>query len=154
MININSLQKTPLDSVAALLVHGLIDNFMSRVMKKLNLEIPKFYLTRYFKLELLLGKAGENSIVVRGIDENGAPYSCFTQVTLMAGKTRVIIKREPFIMPMPKGVKVFDLIMYSYGHYKEPGCKIPVNLEGFKPLSYQISYDPAKPIKGWQVNFK
>ena len=78
-----------------MIVHALIDKFMTMVMQRLGFKIPKFILTRYctFSLE---GKPEEKRVVVRGIDEMGAPFSCFTQVTLMSGKTRVIVKREPF----------------------------------------------------------
>eukprot|EP01022_Parablepharisma_sp_SALTPOND_P000917 TRINITY_DN105249_c1_g1_i1.p1 TRINITY_DN105249_c1_g1~~TRINITY_DN105249_c1_g1_i1.p1 ORF type:complete len:460 (+),score=31.77 TRINITY_DN105249_c1_g1_i1:186-1382(+) len=146
-----SLQKTPLDSMATMVVHGLIDKFMLKLMNKLGYKIPKFYLTRYCRLIL---KEKEEAILVKGIDEDGAPFSCFTQVTLMAGKTRIIVKREPFALAIPKGIKEFNLVIYSYGHYKEPGCKIPVNLKEFKPISYKLVFDPALPEKGWLVTPK
>ncbi len=133
-------------------VHGLIDRFMQKLMKSLGLKIPKFYITRYCKLSL--DTKGGN-LLVKGVDENLAPYSCFTQVTLMSGKTRLTVKREPFAMPVPKGAKEFDVILYSYGHYKEPGCKIHVNLAGgAKAIVYQIMFDPALPEKGWVVTLK
>jgi len=122
---------------------------MIKVMHKLGYKIPKFYLTRYCKF-VLSGKG--DALHIKGIDEMGAPFSCFTQVTLMSGKTRVIVKREPFAMPIPSGISEFDIIMYTYGHYKEPGCKIHVNLKGFKTVCYTIQFDPQNPEKGWTVN--
>ena len=89
------MQKTPLDGVATLVVHSLIDKFMNLLMKRLGYTLPKFVLTRYCKM-WLQGKGGERAIVVRGVDEIDAPFSCLTQITLMCGKKRVIVKGEPY----------------------------------------------------------
>ncbi len=77
-----------------MVVHCMIDKFMKLVMDRLGFKIPKFILTRYCSLHV----EPEKRLTVRGIDEEGAPFSCFTQATLMSGKTRVIVKREPYVV--------------------------------------------------------
>ena len=45
-----NLQKTPLDKDASLIIHSKIDDMFEILMKKLNMQIPKFKLKRWVKL--------------------------------------------------------------------------------------------------------
>ena len=42
-----NLQKTPLDKDASLIIHSKIDDMFEILMKKLNMQIPKFKLKRW-----------------------------------------------------------------------------------------------------------
>ncbi len=125
---------------------------MARVMAILHYPIPKFILTRYCTIALHRKPESPATAVVKGIDELGAPYSCFTQVTLIDGKNRVIVKREPFVVPVPPGLPAFDLVIYCYGHYKEPGCKIRIDVgtHGMAKHS-KLEFDPSNSKREWIV---
>jgi len=68
-----NLQKTPMDHMATLVIHAKIDTVMEKVMQKLKLTPPPFTLKRYMEVALL----DKKSVKVRGIDEDGSPYTIF-----------------------------------------------------------------------------
>jgi len=82
-----NLQKTPLDK-DSLRINGFIDDVMSRLMKKLNLEIPEFTLIRRIVVSVnekdpkTLKKLSLLSLFVGGVDESGASYSLFKKVEI------------------------------------------------------------------------
>ena len=48
-----SLQKTPLDYAAALVIHGKCDDVMRLVMQKLAIPIPEWRMQRHFQVEIV-----------------------------------------------------------------------------------------------------
>ena len=58
-----NLQKTPYDSLCSLRIFALCDDVVERLMKKLNMEIPKYILKRYFRLRKL-----KKGLAIEGID--------------------------------------------------------------------------------------
>ena len=73
MVIIN-LQKTPMDHLADLVIHGYIDDVIERLMKKLDLTIPQFKLDRWAKIKLEEGKDGKETLHVDGMDKLGGPF--------------------------------------------------------------------------------
>lgn len=73
-----NLQQTPLDKYAYVRVGALCDDFMKRLMKKLEIKVEEFVLTRL--IEFKLNK--EMDIVFRGIDTRGVPFSFFKAVSV------------------------------------------------------------------------
>ena len=68
-----NLQKTPMDHKAILVIHGKIDTVMEKVIEKLKLVPPPFTLKRNMEVTFLENK----TVKVRGIDEDGSPYTIF-----------------------------------------------------------------------------
>lgn len=70
-----NIQTTPYDNLCSLRIFALCDVVIERLMKKLNIEIPKYLLKRYFKL-----KKQENKVLIQGIDADESPYSIFKEI--------------------------------------------------------------------------
>ena len=67
-----NLQKTIKDDMANLVIHAKCDDMIELLMKKLQIEIPKFKLQRWIEVELIDSKTpGEQDLVVKGIDSQG-----------------------------------------------------------------------------------
>lgn len=66
-----NLQKTPLDSMATLVIHGKCDDVMEKVMQKLDRNIPTWQLTKRARLQKL---AKPDHFSICGIDTDGSPY--------------------------------------------------------------------------------
>lgn len=146
-----NLQATPLDSVAALVIHGMCDDVMARVMKKLELNVDPFALKRYIRISKTSEK-GKNAIKVYGIDSEGTPYSLFSKVEFkIAGKVYEY-KKEPFIGVPPPGVdlKEVNVTLYFQGHYGEPPATLLVPMADGKEKTFTMSFTPGnKEKKGW-----
>ena len=70
-----NLQKTGMDSEAALIIHCKLDEMFCRLMKKLELPIPAFKLQRHVYLIF------ENeTLFVEGITESKKPFDLFKSV--------------------------------------------------------------------------
>ena len=74
MVQVN-LQKTPLDDNAYLHIHARIQTVMTKLMEKLEMPIPNFKLQRLAEVSLKNDK-----IEVKGIDNQGGPFSIFKNV--------------------------------------------------------------------------
>ena len=72
-----NLQKTPYDSVAAMIVHSKIEDFIELLMKELNMEIPKCTLKRWFKAEIEESKTGKETLKVNGVTDDDSSYEIF-----------------------------------------------------------------------------
>lgn len=111
-----NLQKTPLDSFAKIHVHAKCDTFMSRVMHYLNLEIPKFILTRRVILSTF-----DNTLQISSVDIDGTLVTLFRKVKV-EGKTILPPYRVKFkSLPEKANVKINFSFM---GHYGEPDLEI------------------------------
>lgn len=144
-----NLQETPLDSMA-FRVNGLIDDVIFRLMEKLNLPIPAFKLPRHVSV-MKTEKEGKKGFKIRGVDEEGSPYSLFRgTVVAFENKEKLPVEKEPFwICPsnqvdLDKGVMTVNLLFQ--GHYGEPPHEIQVALESLtlnEPAYYFMEFDPS-----------
>jgi len=155
-----NLQATPLDS-KAFRINGLIDDVMSKLMKKLGLDIPPFTLKRRVmvtKTDVNVKnptKKGQVGIEVRGIDEEGSHYSLFNAVetTFSASKETMTQTKEPMRfhptkLDLNSGKLLLNLVFA--GHYNEPSLKIEVPLEVLKlnsPIHFFMEFNPQ--TKKW-----
>lgn len=125
-----NLQNTPLDKVACLKINALCDQVMVKLMEKLKLAIPEFQLKR--NLEILKSK---NSLQIRGVDDDGLPYSLFKKIQFTNSKAiSTQIDKEPFTYSNNKDS--FDknpllAELHFHGHYGEPPYKLHMKLENF-----------------------
>lgn len=136
-----NLQRTPLDSIASIVIHGKTDEVMELIMKNLNLEIPKFYLTR----RVLVGVTGSRKLLVRGIDVDGTPATILKRVTI---GEEYVIEKEPFELPLRKlSTGDVNIRLEFMGHYNEP----PLTIQHRIPERhvYVLKYDPE--ISEWKI---
>jgi len=77
-----NLQKTPLDSMADLVIHGLADKVISLLMQKLDLDTPTFKLDRWMKVSIAQNKTdiSKETVTVRGIDKSGGYFELFKKI--------------------------------------------------------------------------
>jgi len=155
-----NLQATPLDKYA-FRINGLIDDVMTRLMAKLDLEIPAFTLKR--RVAIVKSdtdpkrptQKGKVALVIRGVDEKGDPYSLFKSVqTTFSNGGEVIEKEvEPMrVIPTNTGLEKgnVNIEMSFQGHYGEPDLSIDVVLASLKlniPVYYLMIFDPIE--KKW-----
>jgi hypothetical protein len=78
-IVILNLLKTPLNNIAALVIHAKIDNVIERLMNKLNFEIPRWRICRrvIFKLS---EKKNKQLLCVRSIEIDEGYLTIFKSV--------------------------------------------------------------------------
>jgi len=155
-----NLQATPLDKYA-LRINGMIDDVMIRLMAKLNLTIPNFTLIR--RLKVLKTDKEENAkstdskntkptLIVRGVDETGSPYSVFKkiEVNFSVGKESFCKDKDPaMITPTKTDLKEGKAKMnFEFqGHYNEPNYTFELdlaNLELGVPIYFLLEYDPMQ----------
>ena len=149
-----NLQSTPLDS-KSMRINGLIDDVMNRLMSKLGLTIPAFTLKRrmaVMKTDVDPKKPtqkGKTGISVRGVDEQGSPYSLFKSVkaTVGAEKETIQINKEPALIYPTSSVTdrgSLKLELSFQGHYGEPVFDYEVDMSELKmnvPKFYLMEYD-------------
>jgi len=158
-----NLQATPLDKYA-LKINAMIDDVMVKLMKKLNLEIPPFTLTRRMiilktRKDPRNNKEIKPSLFIRGVDETGAPYQLFksVEINLPATKENVIAKKEPILASSNMtdfSTGLLELTLEFHSHYGEPDYKMSVDLGKIKyedPLYFLMEYDP---ISGEWIRFE
>jgi len=141
---INNLQLTPLDDLSSFVVHGKCDEFLTLVMKYLELEIPPFTLRRRVVVEY---KKEKNVLQVLGIDIDETPASIFYAVEI--GET--YLEAEPFFFDNLEGEEFnSDIVLYPMGHYKEQPFSINVtfNTSEDRQLLYECIYNLEF---GWNV---
>lgn len=68
-----NLQPTPIDHLAYLRINAKVDDVMEGVMQRLDLEIPKFELIRYAKLQYKKG----NGFKLQGMQNDGSAFDIF-----------------------------------------------------------------------------
>lgn len=124
-----NLQATPLDKYADLRVNSFIDDLMIKVMAKLNLEIPPFILKRRVmvmktdKNKFEKEKDGKVGILVRGVDQTGAPYDLLPGARIKFIDTQEVImieRKEPLVFYPEKSeleTGAIRLQMAFRGHY-------------------------------------
>jgi len=97
-----NLQKTPLDDVAALNIFGKIDDVIERLMVKLDMDIPKWTITRRFLVEFKYHeKQNRYRLELQGIDVDGVSFSIFKQIKL---NNKITVKKEPFVFLMMNSI--------------------------------------------------
>eukprot|EP01084_Bolivina_argentea_P259718 438335_1 len=82
-----NIQKTPLHYLCSLPMHSKIDAVMIGLMRELKLEIPKWFLERYVKIEVRDEMV--KMVRVSGVDRDGTPFSLFKSVILRQNGQRI-----------------------------------------------------------------
>lgn len=135
-----NLQKTPLDAYAAINIYAKCDDVMERLMKKLNIEIPKWKIVRYWEV-VLKGK----QITINGRDEQHNYYSLFPKVEIKSKKDKKFSKsseKEPHKFKLPEGdVGVCTITLHFEGHYEEKPCSFDFDTSDEQCQLFKIVYD-------------
>jgi len=159
-----NLQATPLDK-HAFRINGMIDDVITLLMKKLELEIPPFRLTRHLSIKYIPASTDskssqKESLLLRGVDSNGDPYSLFPQIDAIFPDTdeKIVSKKEPFLLTPTKSSLTkgkLRLVLYFQGYYGEPPLQTSFNLADLnktKPNIMTMSYDPIETGKWVNIN--
>ena len=85
-----NLQKTPVDDYVDLVIHAKIDDVMSKLMEKLQLEIPQWKLTRYVKIKYEQTVKGD-CLSVAGVDKQLEPYDFLKSVKINGVKSKSLV---------------------------------------------------------------
>lgn len=146
-----NLQKTPLDSYAALKIHAFCDTVIQMLMQKLGLEIPQFKLYRRVRITKKMEmKAGSRQPCLEflGIDSDGCPYTLFTSVSVQKGTVKKEMKKSPLKHFDNQITGVYKVTFAFQGHYGEPPLSIDLNTDGLDLAVYSMIYDPLG--KNWE----
>jgi NAD-dependent SIR2 family protein deacetylase len=133
-IVIVNLQKTPLDEVAAMVIHAKIEDVMTKLMQKLNLEIPNWQIIRRIKVSYI----SKENLNIQPVDEKVSPFSFIKNLKL----NRKEIKEEPFKIQTSKLGKEFEVELEFHGYYNEPNLKLLIPSENIYNFIYILTYDP------------
>jgi NAD-dependent SIR2 family protein deacetylase len=145
-IVIVNLQKTPLDDVAAMIIHAKIEDVMERLMAKLNLEIPKWKITRRVSFKLEETKEKKHKLSIKSVEIDGGTFSIFSNIILRNNKKVVEKKKEPFTFEEVLEKK-FELEFEFHGHYDEPNLKLDMDRDEINKKMYILTYDPY--VRKW-----
>lgn len=142
------MQKTPLDSEAAITIHGHSDLIMKCIVDQLGLEIKPFMLARTLRVTFSdEGKKGEKTIKLEIIDDKENTCSLLTRVVVKIGVNSSSIEKEPFIFSIKETISTVALTLFFQGHYGEPPATIVVPTIEKKTLKYRLELNPMKQIK-------
>eukprot|EP01105_Mastigella_eilhardi_P007200 TRINITY_DN1869_c0_g1_i3.p1 TRINITY_DN1869_c0_g1~~TRINITY_DN1869_c0_g1_i3.p1 ORF type:complete len:573 (+),score=89.80 TRINITY_DN1869_c0_g1_i3:50-1768(+) len=155
-----NLQKTPLDDLAKVRIFAKTDDVMRAVMKRLDLEIPTWYLCRRVMLSHEVSVAANCKpwrLVVNGIDWQvpSMPASVFSQVESLVGDQQRTLRQEPFVIngesaTLPVTVK---LRAFFFGHYREPPVDLSYVINSTASAAmFCLRYDPCGLGVTWQVD--
>lgn len=120
-----NLQKTPLDQLSDLRIYSKTDDFMIRVMEKLNIPIPPFILHRRLVVKLETKEDKRHQLTVCGVDVDGTPVT-FLRSAKLEGNRRVA-HSEPFVINFRGDLDSrmqLKLELEFMGHYGEPNLEI------------------------------
>jgi len=158
-----NLQATPLDKVA-FRINGMIDDVIVKLMKKLNISIPEFTLKRRIVISKVdkdhrdQNKTVKPTLFLRGVDEGGAPYSLFKNVSVnFDGKESLASNKEPvFLTPTKVDLKTtkVKVNLEFQGHYREPDFKFDLDLASLQMNEPKFYFFEFVPSLGSWANFK
>lgn len=147
-----NLQRTPLDSLSTLRIHGRTDEVMKGVMEELGIEVPSFILNRFVRV-----LHTKQSLTVEALDVDGTPISLFTTVKaqfLPAGKVHK--KQTQSVLGRMETSYVFErtgdedasevkIELQFMGHYREPSFRFTYALkEESSDKRFMISFNPEE----------
>lgn len=148
-----NLQTTPLDKCASLRVNCLCDVFIEKVMKKMEIQIPEFILTRRLSVKRTVFNKKEG-ILLKGIDKDNCPYSIYKGITVGINKKYRKLDVEPFFyndiaLDFMKNEGI-EVILEFHGNYGEPSYKIIIPIQSLKEekeIKFVLEYSPR--LKQW-----
>ena len=118
---------------------------MTRVMEKLNLQIPPFVLQRRLALKLEITGDERWRLTVCGVDVDGTPVTFLKSIKL--AYNRRIARSEPFVIDFRGNLDTgtaLKIELEFMGHYGEPNLEITYEYTGGKDaeILYLLEYHP------------
>jgi NAD-dependent SIR2 family protein deacetylase len=145
-----NLQKTPLNDMASLVIHGKCDQVMELVMEHLQIPIPKWQLQR----RLLLEMSDEQELCVKGVEKDGSVYQYLKSVQVEGyGRPsttdpyfRFVGLSGNYTRKANAASQRLDLTISCkfFGHYNEPDLNIVAsfNIVEQQQIYYSLLFDP------------
>ena len=114
----------------------------------MNLAIPRFKLRRQFSISKY-AEAGQEGILLQGLDSDNTPYSLFPQVSFAQGTNQLTLDKEPFKISCPNFAGHMEIRIFFAGHYGEPSVVITVNTTNLTIQKYECVFDPF--VQEWET---
>ena len=142
-----NLQKTPLDNMAALVIHAKCDDIMKLLMEKLGYNIPVWQMKKRVEVSLIEDGA---RIQVRGVDDRRQPFHLFKSIKVGGFNQAAKVfpseaqKKQPYKYTLPGQAEQFTVELEFMGHYNEKNLTIKVNqeeLQAHQSLVYEMVMD-------------
>lgn len=145
-----NLQKTPLDHLASLRVNAMCDVFIEKVMKKMEIQIPPFILTRRLRVKRTFFNKKEG-VFFQGIDKDNCPYTIYKSIMVRLNKIEKKLEKEPYFFTDPglnfEKNEMLAVNLEFQGNYGEPSYKIQILLQSLKldkEIKYVLEYSPME----------
>lgn len=143
-IAIVNLQKTPVDHLCEIRANSFVDDFMIRVMAKLNIPIPEFKLKRRIKIM----KTNKPYLQIMGVDDKGLIFTFLKKIEVKLDRGKETLRQKEIFDGFPDtklddGIAKVKLDFYSW--YGEPSYKFDLGLSSLvydKPKYFILEYDP------------
>jgi hypothetical protein len=144
MIN---LQKTPVDDVSSLVVHGKIDEIFPKLAQKLDIEITKWKLTRRICFILNPTEDNKKLLEIRSVEKDSSIYTIFTKVIVNTDGSKYVSNSEPYEF-VDNFDKPFTVDLHFQGYYGEPPLELTIDPENIYGRTFALEYDLDK--KKWE----
>jgi NAD-dependent SIR2 family protein deacetylase len=146
-----NLQKTPLDSRAAIKINAMCDTVIQMLMAKLGLEIPSFKLVRRLRVSKnseVKNNVRKQSLLFEGVDSDGCPFTLFPCIAVQKGTVKKELKSPPLKFSDNSLEGKYKVTLNFQGHYGEPPLNLDIETTGLETITYMMVYDPAS--KAWE----
>lgn len=135
-----NLQKTPMDKLCDLRFFNSCDTVMEKLLAKMNLKIPKFFLQRYIEVKTVTRK-NKKFLTVQDVEDNGKPCTVLKMVIF---EKRYILKTRPYELAIPCDDMdtPVRIAFHFFGNHKEN----TVNIDHIPrdKLLYNLKFNPRK----------
>ena len=145
-----NLQNTPMNSYASMIIHGIADKVISKLMGNFEIKVDTFKLFRRIKFDRYK-KGKYECLAVSGIDVDGRLYSFIKKVVVEMEKgKREMLELEPFVYASEcKLADELKIMVLFHQNYNEPPHKFTI---GPKPsqictISYNFKTQKWKEMK-------
>lgn len=150
-IVIVNLQKTPYHDIASLNIHGKIENVIDKLVSKINLQIPKWTISR--KISFEYSSVGKE-LVIEPKNIQDFYFSFIKKLEVKLLNKTFFSSKEPFCFKFNEFVKLSDKIeikFYFEEHYGEPVLSLSEDFGKIIEKTMIIEYDPSD--KKWINTF-
>jgi NAD-dependent SIR2 family protein deacetylase len=145
-----NLQKTPLDNLSSLIIHGKIEDVVPILVGKLAIDIPKWKLSYRLRFILTPSKDNKKVLEIKSIEKDGSVYTVFTKVIVNINGSRYVTNSEPFEF-VDDFDHPFTVELHFQGLHGEPPLELTLSPSALYNKIYTIEYDLDK--KKWDFNY-
>ena len=77
-----NLQKTPINELAALVIHAKVDDMMDLLMQKLEMTIPEWQIERQVQVRFEESDTKKENMIITGVKQNGDTFDYLKAVEI------------------------------------------------------------------------